>query len=330
MNNNHMPPASPATLAPAVSVIVPVYKAEAYIRRCLDSLAAQTLTDFEVLLVDDGSLDGSGAICDEYAARDPRFRAFHKANGGVSSARQYGLDRARGEYVIHADPDDWVEPEMLEMLYRKAQAENADMVVCDYELITTQGVRVMSQKPSELTPAGMLCDLFRRENGSVWNKLVRRTCYSYVRFFPGIDKGEDVLACAQLLLNSVRCVAYVPKAFYHYDCAINSNSLTTDASRAMFDKRLAFLLKLRDLLPAQWAWGYYSLASRFVQDAYYCSAYSAKELRNLFKPYRFQLIRFARSKAFMPSIFLALYGFPWLARMLHKGITWPLHLLSRR
>ena len=117
---------------PKISVIVPVYKAEKYIRRCVDSILAQTFTDFELLLVDDGSPDNSGAICDEYAARDSRVKVFHKENGGVSSARQMGLDNSLGEYVIHADPDDWVEPDMLQELYSEAQQSGADMVICDF------------------------------------------------------------------------------------------------------------------------------------------------------------------------------------------------------
>ena len=114
-----------------ISIIVAVYKVEACLSRCIDSLLAQTFTDFELLLIDDGSPDSSGMICDVYAERDSRVRAFHKENGGVSSAREYGLCQARGEYIIHADPDDWVEPTMLEVLYNKAQEEAADMVICD-------------------------------------------------------------------------------------------------------------------------------------------------------------------------------------------------------
>ena len=119
-------------MQPKVSVIVPVYKAEKYLQRCVDSLLAQTFTDFELLLIDDGSPDRSGEICDEYAAADSRVRVFHKVNGGVSSARQCGMDNATGEYTIHADPDDWVEPIMLKELYVKAKEENADMVFCNY------------------------------------------------------------------------------------------------------------------------------------------------------------------------------------------------------
>lgn len=117
---------------PAVSVVIPVYKAEAWLHRALDSICAQSLNNWECILVDDGSPDRSGEICDEYAEKDRRFRVIHQKNGGVSSARQAGIDAAKGEYSIHIDPDDWVEPTMLEELYHKAKEDNADMVICDY------------------------------------------------------------------------------------------------------------------------------------------------------------------------------------------------------
>lgn len=117
---------------PKVSVIVPVYKAEGYLHRCVDSILAQTFIDWELLLIDDGSPDRSGEICDEYAQKDSRVRVIHKENGGVSSARQRGLDESVGEYTIHADPDDWVEPTMLAEMYQKAKHEDADIVMTDF------------------------------------------------------------------------------------------------------------------------------------------------------------------------------------------------------
>ena len=106
-----------------VSVIVPVYNAEKYLPACLDSLLAQSLTDFELLLVDDGSRDASGAICDEYAVRDSRIRVFHIPNGGVSAARNLGLDHARGEFVVFVDADDRVMPDHLERFARSGIGE---------------------------------------------------------------------------------------------------------------------------------------------------------------------------------------------------------------
>ena len=97
---------------PKISVIVPVYNTEKYLHRCVDSILAQTFTDFELLLVNDGSPDKSGEICDEYAQKDTRVRVFHKENGGVSSARNLGLENAQGKWITYVDGDDWIEPTM--------------------------------------------------------------------------------------------------------------------------------------------------------------------------------------------------------------------------
>lgn len=101
---------------PYLSVIVPVYNVENYLAHCLDSILSQTFTDFEVLLIDDGSTDGSRAVCERYAAQDDRIRLFHKENGGLVSARQYGFPFAQGEYVTFVDSDDWIDPAMYQNL----------------------------------------------------------------------------------------------------------------------------------------------------------------------------------------------------------------------
>ena len=119
-----------------VSVIIPVYKVEKYIAECIESILAQTYTNFRLILVDDGTPDNAGKICDEYALKDNRIKVIHKSNGGVASARQMGVDNALGNYTIHADSDDWVEPTMLEELYKKAIEKDADMVICDFYVQT--------------------------------------------------------------------------------------------------------------------------------------------------------------------------------------------------
>ena len=98
---------------PELSVIVPIYKAEKYIRKCIDSILTQSFRDYELILVDDGSPDNCGVICDEYAAKDDRIKVIHKRNGGVSEARNVGLDIAGGAYISFIDPDDWVEPDLF-------------------------------------------------------------------------------------------------------------------------------------------------------------------------------------------------------------------------
>ena len=236
---------------PKVSVIVPVYKAEKYINRCIDSILAQTFTDWELLLIDDGSPDRSGEICDEYAENDPRIRVFHKANGGVSSARQMGQEEAVGEYTIHADPDDWVEPTMLEELYAKAVADDADMVICDYYTNNGKQQHYIKQQPSSRDSNTVLSELFQQLHGSCWNKLVRRVCSSEkgVRFPTGINCCEDLIWCVQTLKYCKR-ISYLNKAFYHYEVVSTADSQSKTISKDRSIADLKMLHTLEDLLKA--------------------------------------------------------------------------------
>ena len=115
-----------------VSIIVPVYQVENYIRQCIDSILAQTFTDFELILVDDGSKDQSGQICDAYAGMDERVKVIHKKNGGLSDARNRGMDQAVGNYFMFVDSDDYIAPTMIEYLYQHILNENADIAACNY------------------------------------------------------------------------------------------------------------------------------------------------------------------------------------------------------
>lgn len=238
---------------PEISVIVPVYNAEAYIHRCINSLLAQTFDDFEVILVDDGSLDGSGAICDDYARKNSRVRVFHKENGGVASARQLGVDKARGEYTIHTDPDDWVEPTMLEELYYRAKTETADMVICDFLVEEKEGSIYRVQQPTNNSADVVLEELLLyRLHGSLCNKLIRRECYTLynIAFVKGLNYCEDYLVCVKLLQKGIK-VAYLNKAFYHYDQIVNSGSITRNFSTALFELRKMFISRLEEVIPAR-------------------------------------------------------------------------------
>lgn len=127
---------------PAVSVIVPVYKAENCLAKCVDSILNQTFGDFELLLIDDGSPDNSGKLCDEYASLDPRIRVFHKENGGVSSARNLGMAEAVGDYIAFADSDDWMEPDELEVLCHLVSEHSADSAGCAHYNVDGSGICV--------------------------------------------------------------------------------------------------------------------------------------------------------------------------------------------
>ena len=119
-------------MQPTVSIIVPVYNAEKTLERCVDSILNQTYQDFELLLVDDGSPDGSGALCDAYARQDSRVRVFHQENAGVSAARNLALDHAAGEYLQFLDSDDWITPDATSSLVRAAREHQCDLVIADF------------------------------------------------------------------------------------------------------------------------------------------------------------------------------------------------------
>lgn len=237
---------------PTISIIIPVYNTEKYLRRCLDSIMEQTYKDFECILVDDGSTDGSGKICDEYASKDERFKVIHKENCGVATARQAGTNVATGEYIIHADPDDWTEPQMLEQLYRKAKETNADIIICDYYDNLNGKDILKTQRPLSLCPAEIIKEILGEHKlyGALWNKFIKRECFTRykIEFKPKIDICEDMLVCVQLLLHSEVKVAYLNKAFYHYYVDNTQSLLHEDIAKHIAPMNL-FLNRLEEILP---------------------------------------------------------------------------------
>lgn len=236
-------------MRPKISIICPVYKVEKFLCKCIDSIIGQTFTEWELVLVDDGSPDNSGKICDEYSAKDNRIRAIHKRNAGVSAARQTGLDASNGEYVIHVDPDDWVEPTMLEELYDKAISEGVDVVLCDYYVNKDIEQIYIKQKPTSLSPSKILRDLFQQLHGSCWNKLVKRVCYSnYSINFPiGLNYCEDIITWIQFYQHEDVKTAYLPKAYYHYH--IHDSSITNSFTRKTYEMRKKYITLLKEYLP---------------------------------------------------------------------------------
>lgn len=227
---------------PKISVIVPVYKAEKYLHRCIDSILNQTFKDFEVLLIDDGSPDRSGEICDEYAKIDSRVRVFHKQNGGVSSARQCGLNNTKGEYVIHADPDDWVEPDILESMYSKALEDNADMVICDYYITKRNKETLVYQNIDKTNHLELLRQfLLGKYHGACWNKLVKANLFAKynIEFNKDIIRWEDLFVVSSLLLNPIK-VSYLAKPLYHYDIITNNNSIVRKTTKKGVESQILF------------------------------------------------------------------------------------------
>lgn len=232
---------------PAISIIVPIYNMEHLMRRCIDSLLAQTFTDYELLLIDDGSEDGSWSICQEYARKDARISIFHKENGGLSDARNYGLSKAIGKYTIFADPDDWVSPEGLDRLYATAEREQADMTMCDLYREDEYSRHYVCQRPQSLQAEDVLKELFANIQGFTVNKLIRRDVYTRfgICYPKGIYGCEDQYTMAAILLHDIK-IAYEPVAFYHY--MYNSASLTRHYDECTYEVDVHVLEMFRTLL----------------------------------------------------------------------------------
>lgn len=202
-----------------ISVIIPVYNTAQYLPRCLDSILAQTHTELEILLVDDGSTDGSGAICDDYAARDGRIRVIHQANAGVSAARNAGLEHAAGAWLGFLDSDDYLDADMYAYLLALAQAHGADLVQCGAYLEegSAQRTEYVRSEPF-IAPNG-----FSDFSAETWSglanwantKLFRAACVRGLRFNADYALGED-LHYVLHALSRVRCVVLGTQAKYHY------------------------------------------------------------------------------------------------------------------
>lgn len=209
---------------PKISIIIPIYKAEAYLRRCLDSVQNQTFTDWECILVDDGSPDGSGTICDEYAAKGSRFRVFHKENGGVSSARNLGLDYAKGEWIFFSDADDCLESSALQDLYSNVES-HTDMVMGGYTIMTEDGFIMTSVDRSickSLSNLEAIQEMYSASDfpyqGYLWCKLFKVSIIkeNNLRFDTDIYFNEDRLFIVCYLCKCRQSVGYFTKSVYTY------------------------------------------------------------------------------------------------------------------
>ena len=199
-----------------VSIIVPIYKVEDYIRECIDSILAQTYPDFELILVDDGSPDICGRICDDYAKGDNRIKVVHKVNGGLTSARNAGLEVAKGDWIMHVDGDDWIEPDMIKSLIEAAQATGADLVFGDftkygpyagyYKLPTWSSDKIKSMSKYI---AYMMT--------TIWGSIAKRSLYAdhSLKSPEGISYCEDFHLIVRLC-HFAKKVVNVHRPFYHY------------------------------------------------------------------------------------------------------------------
>lgn len=209
-----------------ISVVVPVYNVRKYVGQCLESVIGQNLRELEILVVDDGSTDGSGTICDEYARKDRRIRVYHTENRGLSAARNYGIEQATGEYIAFLDSDDWIEPDMYEILLDLTMQTNADIVTCrfwqEYQNKTEESTGPEKQFAVEGSEI-LRTYLFQRDVcQDSWNNLFKTELFRFLRF-PEKRSFEDYAIKPQLLQKAKKMV-YTPACMLHYRNRENSLS----------------------------------------------------------------------------------------------------------
>lgn len=330
-----------------ISIIVPIYNAARYIQECIDSILAQTFTDFELLLIDDGSIDLSGKICDIYAEQDSRVRVFHRKNGGVSSARNLGLDNAKGEYVIFMDADDyWSDVIALQLLYSRAKYFDLDIIRGEYKAVNINGEllfeRHISKKkrqhvdkilPSSIFYNDILCGEF-----FLVLSLIKRDVIGEKRFSPNRSFLEDMEFYAKLLMEPLKCM-YVSLRFYAYRKIAESASNTpkiknledsfsmcyvfNDCSKIVNDVNLKKVFRYNSIMM------YYYTLETLTLDVYY---YNRKEIIDDLKLFKLQNNVFKWSRTCIWRVFpIFVYMHPnvgvvilryyiWFKRFVHNCI----------
>ena len=279
-----------------VSVIVPVYNVSKYLERCVERLSQQTYKDVEIILVDDGSTDDSGSICDRWASSDTRVRVIHKANGGLSSARNAGLDIAGGEYVAFVDSDDFVETDYILKLTECAESRNADVVICNYRFVDDGGAPIdndnytrYSRKDSfDSYEALKLFEdkQYRTFFDVVWNKLYKKDLWEGVRFPEGVGVVEDITVMPRIY-HKAHSLCVIDDTLYNYVYRVGSLS---HSNRDIQDDLALRIPMMEERLSLYREWNIKELCLSHIIHMYPMLNRSEKhgkaELKNLQKLYR--------------------------------------------
>ena len=242
-----------ANKTPLISVIVPVYKVEQFIHRCVDSILNQTYTNLEIILVDDGSPDRCGEICDEYAEKDSRIRVIHQKNGGLSAARNAGLDICTGDYIAFVDSDDYIEADMYERMLTAAIAYKVDICICQWQFETCEGKKVVdlakvnSDIFGEMSSLVFAQFLFKGsyENGVVvaaWNKLYKKSIFNDIRFCGNYMEDDAIHS----YIFSIDFPVFVMDQQYYVYCE-NNASLTHQGFRKESTRMLDIMAERTEL-----------------------------------------------------------------------------------
>ncbi len=215
-------------MLPLISIVVPVYQVEKYLKKCIESIIGQTYKNIEIILVDDGSTDGSGELCDKYMEKDNRIIVFHKDNGGLSSARNVGIDHARGEYIAFVDSDDWIDSRYVEILYNNIKDKQCEVAQCAHWDVCSEELSYSAQKteaivfsPKELAYAYHSIELW--QSILAWNKLYKTSLFKDIRYPEGKIHEDEYISYKVLWEANKIAVTYTKLYYYRH----RENSIKT-------------------------------------------------------------------------------------------------------
>lgn len=221
---------------PLISVIIPVYNVEGYVLRCLKSVSGQSYKKIEILIIDDGSTDSSGKICDEFVRNEKKAQVFHKKNGGLSDARNFGIGKAKGEFIVLVDSDDYVKEEFVTDFYNKISCSGADIAVCGYNGIILEEKIISGTEAAEQL-------LIKQENADIvaWNKMYKKGLFNNI-LYPVGKRHEDTLTTYKLYAAAGK-VAYMAEDNYVYEEQRAGSIMNLVKNEERLDVRLAAALE---------------------------------------------------------------------------------------
>lgn len=237
------------TKLPLISIIVPVYNSEKYLNRCIDSILSQTYSDFEMIIVDDGSTDNSLAICNEYANKDKRVKVIHKANGGQAEARNVGIDVAKGDYLCFVDSDDWIHTQMLDILLQGIRKEKVLCSICSYEETNDNVLSSKIEHYQFKKMKGIEFLVEKNINAVVpWAKLYHTSLFKNIRYPVGRIAEDEFVA--HIVLYNAGDIAYCNEKLYNYFINYDGvtrleNTLRSNGNQEELDKRKDAFMKRR-------------------------------------------------------------------------------------
>ncbi len=300
-----------------ITIIIPVYKVEEYLERCIESIINQTYNNLEIILVDDGSPDNCGKICDEYQTKDKRIKVIHKENGGVSAARNDGIEASSGQYIAFIDSDDYINKEYIEGLYSNLKKNDCDISICSYNETNeyTYSIQETIESEAHVYNSEQIMEklLYQREiYTSVWCKLFKRELFENVVFPIESNIGEDLATVYKLIAKSKKIVYSNAKNYYYFQ---RDNSLIKSQFKIQRMNCIKYIYEMIDIINNKYPKLLPAAHNRLFMEAVFIIIQIPKkeykdeyqQLKGIIKKYRKEVLKDKKSKKGYRIIALASY-----------------------